>query len=735
MKKILSAALFLFCAALNAQPTGLLTDLMPNTGRVTAQGQTALVRSTNPTFSWIVPNAGQGTVQTAYRILLATSPSLLEEGKADVWDSGKVKSSQSTAVRCQSSLEPGNTYYWKVRVWTNPGSHNRYSAVQQFTTTEPDGLFSFRPLVKEREKAQDVREVESNLYFADFGKDAFAQACISLTCSEDATILVRLGESVADGRINRNPGATIRYAEYLIPVTTGHHDYQIELRRDPRNAKPHTGSSVYESPVLMPDYIGEVYPFRYVEVEYESGAVQLDSISRDFVHHPFNYESSSFVCSDPVLNEVWELCKYSILATSFTGIYVDGDRERIPYEGDAVINQLAHYCTDREFSMARRSVDFLINCATWPTEWILDCVIMAWNEYLYTGDASLISKYYNDLKAKTLISMRDENGLISPATYNQTPEFLKSIHIGEPIRDIVDWPRNGAFGIGKEEAGEADGYVLTSYNTVPNAYHYGALTYMARIADAIGYQEDADEFRQMAEKTKASVNELFLDKDKGYYRDGLASEVQHWAQHASSYPLAFGLVPEDYLPSVREHIRSRGMACSVYGAQFLLDALYDGFEADYALSLMNSTSERSWYNMLRAGSTITLESWDPRFKSNLDWNHAWGAAPANIIPRKLMGIEPLEPGFSKIRIRPQPGTMNWAAIQMPTIKGDVVCAFEHKNGYELDIEIPANTTAEIWYLCPEGTSVKVNGVKTTAERRGDFLVIEKGSGKYLIGKF
>jgi hypothetical protein len=32
-------------------------------------------------------------------------------------------------------------------------------------------------------------------------------------------------------------------------------------------------------------------------------------------------------------------------------IYVDGDRERIPYEADAYINMLSHYAVDSEYSI------------------------------------------------------------------------------------------------------------------------------------------------------------------------------------------------------------------------------------------------------------------------------------------------------------------------------------------------------------------------------------------------
>ena len=62
---------------------------------------------------------------------------------------------------------------------------------------------------------------------------------------------------------------------------------------------------------------------------------------------------------------------------------------------------------------------------------------------------------------------------------------------------------------------------------------------------------------------------------------------------------------------------------------------------------MTSDSLRSWMNMIRKGATMAMEAWDDTFKPNQDWNHPWGAAPANMIPRGLFGIRPLKPGFAE----------------------------------------------------------------------------------------
>src|SRR6185312_15106278 len=90
------------------------------------------------------------------------------------------------------------------------------------------------------------------------------------------------------------------------------------------------------------------------------------------------------------------------------------------------------------------------------------------------------------------------------------------------------------------------------------------------------------------------------------------------------------------------------------------------------LELMTATTQRSWYNMLRVGSTITLEAWDKKYKPNLDWNHAWGAAPANILPRYVLGVRPMEAGFGRILIAPQPGSLVLISGRVPTIRGPVL---------------------------------------------------------------
>ncbi|WP_372935888.1 alpha-L-rhamnosidase-related protein, partial [Mariniphaga sediminis] len=190
-------------------------------------------------------------------------------------------------------------------------------------------------------------------------------------------------------------------------------------------------------------------------------------------------------------------------------------------------------------------------------------------------------------------------------------------------------------------------------------------------------------------KVKNSINEKLFDKEKGVYVDGIGS--LHSSIHSNMLALAFDIVPEENKKSVVEFVKSRGMACSVYGAQYLLEGLYRAGEAEYALNLMTSTNDRSWWNMIRVGSTMTMEAWDMKYKPNSDWNHAWGAAPANIIPRWMWGIRPASSGFEKVIIEPQLSNLKESSIEYPTIKGIIKARFilNPDGSREYNIELPA----------------------------------------------
>ena len=88
-----------------------------------------------PHFSWQMQHQQRGATQSAYQIQVASRPELLHNGKADMWDSGKVASSQSLHVRYEGKpLQSRTTYYWRVRIWDHNGVTSAYSQPATFET-------------------------------------------------------------------------------------------------------------------------------------------------------------------------------------------------------------------------------------------------------------------------------------------------------------------------------------------------------------------------------------------------------------------------------------------------------------------------------------------------------------------------------------------------------------------------------------------------------------------------
>ncbi|MDI6845427.1 MAG: family 78 glycoside hydrolase catalytic domain, partial [Candidatus Saccharicenans sp.] len=94
------------------------------------------VDTPRPRFFWTNNHPQRGQKQTAFQLIVSSSPSA-ERG--DLWDSGKVNSESSIQIVYQGKpLESNRSYYWKVRIWDASGQESPWSQVARFDT----GLFS-----------------------------------------------------------------------------------------------------------------------------------------------------------------------------------------------------------------------------------------------------------------------------------------------------------------------------------------------------------------------------------------------------------------------------------------------------------------------------------------------------------------------------------------------------------------------------------------------------------------
>ncbi|MFO1446793.1 MAG: family 78 glycoside hydrolase catalytic domain [Opitutaceae bacterium] len=542
----------------------------------------------------------------------------------------------------------------------------------------------------------------------DFGRVAFGNLRLSPPAGVSGRVVVHLGEAISGERIERKPPGTVRYARIEVdlaggtPVIAAPTADARNTRQVKGDEKPDQYGQFTPPAVLTPSEWGVILPFRWVEIEGWPGELRAEHVTRRSAFSAtWDDDAARFSSSDPMLNRIWDLCRYSIKATSFAGVYVDGDRERIPYEADAYLNQLSHYATDRDVLMARDTFDHLMAHPTWPTEWASHLVFMVHADWMHTGDTRWLASRYESLKSKLLIERARNDGLIT-----SSPAHLRK-------GDLVDWP-----------AAERDGFVFTPVNTVVNAFHLRSLEFMTRLARALGRQAEAEAFAARARTTRAAFQATCYDPVRGLYRDGEGTD--HASQHASLFPLAFGLVPEAERPRVTAFVVSRGMACSVYAAQYLLEGLFEYGASEAALALIAAPGDRSWRHMVESGTTVTWEAWDQRYKPNQDWNHAWGAAPANLFPRYILGVSPLTPGWEQATVRPHPGSLAQAEGKVPTPRGPILVAWESGTTFRFTVTLPRGVSARLDLPAPASSRGVYRGeISVPARRAGDRWILDE----------
>lgn len=556
------------------------------------------------------------------------------------------------------------------------------------------------------ESPVEISRIDKDTILIDFGKAAYGNVRLMPSGSHHGEITVHFGEDLREGRINRKPPGTVRYNKATVTLASTE-AIVAAPPADKRNTELTSGSRSHPPAILTPAEWGVVLPFRWVEIEGWGGDIKPEEIVRQTAYaSTWDDDAAFFESSDETLNRIWDLCRYSIKATTFAGLYVDGDRERIPYEADAYLNQLSHYYTDSDKEMARDTIDHLLLNGTWPTEWAPHMVFMVYADYMHTGDKGWMAGRINILKERMLMDRRGEDNLIA------------SDALAVKRLDIVDWPQK-----------ERDKFVFTPRNNVVNAFHIQVLKLMSIMSRDLGLNGDVKKFEEQLAASEKAFHETFFNQEKGLYVDGIGTD--HTSSHANFFPLAFGITPEEVREKKIDWLVDRGMAMSVYAAQYFMEALFENGADTEALALITADGDRSWKHMVNSGTTISWEAWDQKYKPNQDWNHAWGAAPANLFPRYLLGAQPLTPGWDVAKISPKIGNLESAKGKIPTRLGPIHIHWSQKEGFKMSLELPAKMSAQIDLpKIKNSTQVLLNGKPVAAkEEKGRWILAQPVSGK------
>lgn len=465
--------------------------------------------------------------------------------------------------------------------------------------------------------------------------------------------------------------------------------------------------------------------FRYVMIRGCSASLNVDNVRGLELRQAFDDDASSFSSSNSTLNDVYEFSKYTSKVTN-QDLYVDTqNRERGAYEGDALITAMTSYSYSASSTLAGYSAKYLLTHTTWPAEYSLYNIMMVYENYMYTGDRRELESNYQLLKQKTLEQYYDSSvGLMKKVSDSN----VKDQQI------MVDWP-----------ASERDGYEISKsyYNTVFNAVCVGGYEDMAKIASTLGYTGEAKHYQSLANTIRTNMIQKLYHAENGEFYDGLDSQgnvVEHSAQHATAYALAFGIYADQDMADamVRSIEDDEEIRMSIYSSYFLLQGLYGSNHGDLARKIMSNSEStlgvRSWgYLMYGLGATTTTEAWNSKSKSNMSMCHVWGSAPGSMLVRGMFGIQPTSPGFDTFQVKLQPGGVKNGNVKVPTLKGSIEAAYtlSGDGGISGTVTVPSNSECELMIPADDaGGGIILDGEAANTGYSGGYLTCTVPAGTH-----
>ncbi|KAB8292668.1 alpha-L-rhamnosidase N-terminal domain-containing protein [Bifidobacterium avesanii] len=267
---------------------------------------------------------------------------------------------------------------------------------------------------------------------------------------------------------------------------------------------------------------------------------------------------------------------------------------------------------------------------------------------------------------------------------------------------IVDWPQPGRFGYD----------MACPARTVINALSYRVLDDVAWLAGAVGDAGSAARRRAQADALREAMNAKLLNAD-GVYVDGLMADGTpsgHAGQHASSFPLAFGVAPDDEAARARlaGHVAAMGMRQGPMTADVLVKSLCDNGRRDAALRLLTNADDWGWAELLRdRDATFTWEQWQyPAPGGDQSESHGWGAAALQYVVERILGVEVVSPGAAVVRVDPALDALGRIDGTVVTQRGPVRVLADRGAG-TLHVELPANVTGVV--ALPGGEATVTGG--------------------------
>ena len=466
------------------------------------------------------------------------------------------------------------------------------------------------------------------------------------------------------------------------------------------------------------------FVFRQVVISNWPGNLSADQITAEVVYTDVP-TTGKFETSNELFNKINKVWWRSQTDNMHGGIASDcPHRERSPYTGDGQVAcvTVLHNFDARAFytkwiqdilGAQNPETGYVPNGAPWQpgcgggVAWGAAINIMPWEFYMHYGDLNMLENNYEGMKGyiKYMLTWTDDDGIM----YSQAPDTAR------PNRwlNLGDWCVPGT---------------TPPDDMVHTFYLWRCADYTSKIAQALGYSADANEYADLAERTKTAFRKRYYDKEKGTYG----------ANGGNIFALAMGVPPDQYsrvVASLKDDIIANkgNLDTGIFGTQYFFEILSANGMNDLAYEAMNKKTQPSYGWWIEQGATTTWERWDgggsrnhPMFGGGLVWFYRVLAG---------MNTDPSQPGYKNIIFKPQPaGDVKYASYSNQTPYGTAAINWEKNTGaFMLDIEVPVGSTAIVYIPSSDSKSVTESGKKIDSKNEVRFQQMENGYAIYTVG--
>jgi len=347
--------------------------------------------------------------------------------------------------------------------------------------------------------------------------------------------------------------------------------------------------------------------------------------------------------------------------------------------------------------------------------WAEAGIICPWVLYEVYGDTDVLKKQYNSMTRfiNYLIKLSGKK-LLPPKEYHCYGDWLS--HNVETPKGVI--------------------YM---------AYFAYSVDLMSKIAKIIGKKSDAKKYEKLFENIKIAFNKKYVDKNY---------KIKGDTQTCYILGIAYNLLNSDGEKCAAEYLvekikeRNYHLSTGFVGTKDIMNVLAKIGRNDTAYKLLLNTTYPSWGYSIKNGATTIWERWNAwtaeegfcKNSMNSYAHYAYGAVYLWMI-ENIGGIKSITPAFKNIIIKPVPGGGIYKAkCEYKSISGKILTDWKKtKNSFKLNVEIPCNTVAKIYFPAEDKDLVKesgkqasrVVGIKFTGMENG-YAVYNVGSGKYFF---